>query len=251
MKKIYTTILSVAIATTVANAQCILGENFTTFTGSSAAMPAGWIGLNMSATAASNIYTSAGSCGPSGANAFKFGTNKETLITPIFTVSSYDSVSFWIKGNSLDTISNLKVYVGTDTVTANMFLVDTYKKTNVAVAGEFKSFFTYSTDKYIKFVYTKVAGNFGFDDFCISTPGVTSIKLNNARTASLSVSLVINKLVVNANATVTLHNIIGQKVMTSSVAANETVDLSNINAGIYIVNAVSGTNRTTKKIVIE
>ncbi|MBC7411663.1 MAG: T9SS type A sorting domain-containing protein [Bacteroidia bacterium] len=255
MKKIYLTILSIAIATTAVNAQtCILGENFTGYTGSASALPAGWMGMNLNAAATGNVYTSATSCGPSGVNAFKFTsitagtTARATLISPSFTVSSYDTVTFWLKGNSLDSVSSLALYIGKDTAT--MSLVSTYNKASIAVAGQFFSILTYSTDHFVKFVYTKSAGNISFDDFCIKTSTVTSVD-NAKRFENVAVRYSNNKLVVNTNATVTLHNIIGQPVMTQKMNANEMLDLSTLNAGIYIVNAVNGTNRTTKKIVVE
>ncbi len=60
-----------------------------------------------------------------------------------------------------------------------------------------------------------------------------------------------NKLSVNANSIVVLHNIIGQQLFSKNVVANETIDLSNLTQGIYIANVLSGTSRTIKKIVVE
>jgi hypothetical protein len=255
MKKIYSTILSVAIATTAVNAQtCILGENFTQYSGSETALPSGWIGMNLNAAPTGNVYTSATSCGPSGTNAFKFTSVaaasplKATLISPTFTAANGDSIVFWLKGNSLDSVSSLDILVGFDT--SLMYSIKTIKKADIAVAGQFFSEVIYSSEHVVKFVYTKSTGNMSFDDFCVKATGVTAIS-NAKRFENIAVRYNNNKLVVNANATVTLHNIIGMPVMTQKMNANETIDLSTLNAGIYIVNAVNGTNRTTKKIVVE
>ncbi len=254
MKKIYTTILSVAIATTMVNAQtCVLSENFTTYNGSSSALPSGWIGMNLNAAATGNIYTSIASSGPSGPNAFKFGSpavtgTQPTLISPTFTVATGDSIFFWLKGNTLDTISKIDIYVGADT--SFMYKINTHTKADIANAGQIFAEKMYASEHVMKFVYTKGAGNIGMDDFCVRS--YASVGVNDTkRFEKLAIRYSTNKLSVSANSTIMLHNIIGQQMFTKNVAANETIDLSTLTQGIYIVNAVNGTNRTTRKIVIE
>lgn len=254
MKKIYTTILSVAVATTMVNAQtCVLSENFTTYSGSATALPSGWIGMNLNAAATGNIYNTAASSGPSGANSFKFGTpavagTKPTLISPTFTVANGDSISFWLKGNSLDSASKIEIYVGTDT--SFMYKIKTYTKANIAVVGQLFTEVMYSSEHVMKFVYTKSAGNIGMDDFCVKTYAAVGVN-DTKRFEKLAIRYSSNKLSVNANSTVVLHNIIGQQMLTKNVTANETIDLSSLTQGIYIVNAINGTTRTTKKIIVE
>jgi PKD repeat protein len=238
---------------------CVLSENFTGFTGSSSALPTNWVGYNLPASG--NAYTTAASCGPSGINAFKFATlTKPTLITPMFTVANGDSVSFWVKGNSLDSLSKLEVFIGDDTTT--MVLKKTIKKSSIATAGTFVTVGLAASNHYAKFVYTKVAGNMSFDDFCVKNyspiitvvndtkaitalniypnpnNGVFTIALNGANntTANIVIVNVLGQVVYNTNTTLTNGNI------------NQTINLNNVSNGNYVLKATLGNKVITQKI---
>ncbi|MEQ1733168.1 MAG: PKD domain-containing protein [Bacteroidia bacterium] len=236
---------------------CFLAENFTSYTGSAAALPTDWTGTGLSTAPTGNVYTSATSAGPSGANSFKFGVNTATLFTPAFNALAGDSVTFWVKGNSLDTVSKLDVFAGADTTT--MTLLTTINKNNVAPAGQFVALALNGTEHYLKFVYTKGLGNMAFDDFCIKSDSVITqpVAVKNI-TASKLVNVYPNPnngaftLAVNAtNASITIYNVMGEVVYTAiQTNTTQTIQLNNVANGTYVVQVNTGATIYTQKLFI-
>ncbi|MBC7412398.1 MAG: PKD domain-containing protein [Bacteroidia bacterium] len=236
---------------------CFLTENFTSYTGSSAALPTDWTGSGLSTSPTGNVYTSATSAGPSGANSFKFGVNTATLITPLFNALAGDSVTFWIKGNSLDTVSKLEVFVGANTST--MTLLATLNKNNIATSGQFVSFVLNGTEHYLKFAYTKLLGNIAFDDFCIKSDSVISqpVAVKNLNVTTLlniypnpnngEFTLLLN----SSNASITIFNVIGEVVYKAThTSTTNTIHLNNVANGTYVVQINTGATIHTQKLFI-
>lgn len=243
------------ISTTPAQT-CFLSENFTSYTGSAAALPTDWTGTGLSTAPTGNVYTSATSAGPSGANSFKFGVNNATLITPIFNALAGDSVTFWVKGNSIDTVSKLDVFAGADTTT--MTLLTTVDKYNVAPAGQFISLALNGTEHYLKFAYTKSLGNMAFDDFCIKSDSVITqpVAVKNIASATL-VNVYPNPnngaftLALNNTTNVSIYNVMGEVVYTAiHTATTQTIQLNNVANGTYIVQVNTGATIYTQKLFI-
>ncbi|MBI3501252.1 MAG: T9SS type A sorting domain-containing protein [Bacteroidetes bacterium] len=168
MKKLYVSafrlkrnaIIFIAVITGAvkqSHAQSILiQENFTTYQGTAATVPAGWIFTT------NGDYTSAANSGPSGPNSYKFGTNGATITTPFF--SNPDSVSFWLKGVSTDTVSSLDALYTTDNINWNP--ISTIKP--IPTSGTIKKYAVPSAAIALQFTYTKSAGNVAFDDFLLT-----------------------------------------------------------------------------------
>lgn len=237
---------------------CVESEDFTTFTGSASALPFGWVGANLSATATGNAYTSASSAGVSGPNSFKFGTNMATLTTPYFTVDNGDSVSFWLKANSLDAVSKLDIFTGTDTTT--MILVKTIVKADIATAGQTMAIPVNSTQHFAKFVYTKSAGNLAFDDYCVRSYNLNApTNVNTIATVTNLVKVYPNPnngeftLILNnaTTANITIYNVLGEVVYNAiQTTSNKTISLTNIANGTYVIKANTGTTVYTQKLFI-
>ncbi len=249
---------SIVITTINAPFTCVESEDFTTFTGSASALPFGWVGANLSTSATGNAYTTATSAGVSGPNSFKFGTNMATLITPYFTVDNGDSVAFWLKANSLDAVSKLDVFVGNDTI--NMALVKTIVKADIATAGQTMAVALDSTRHFVKFVYTKSAGNLAFDDYCVRSYNLnapTNIKTTASINKLVNVypnpnngefTLTLNNV---AMANIIIYNVLGEVVYnTIQTSANSIIRLTNIANGTYMLKATTGTAIYTHKLFI-
>lgn len=143
----------------------VLQENFTTYAGTAATVPAGWT------FSYNGNYTTTQSSGLSGPNSYKFGVNNATITSPQF--SGADSLSFWVKGNSTDTISKLVVMESADNITYDTIVVLKPLPTNAT--GQTYVYPVQSTSQYIQIAYNKSLGNVAFDDFLLtSVPPITS-----------------------------------------------------------------------------
>ncbi|MCB0430359.1 MAG: hypothetical protein H6585_00055 [Flavobacteriales bacterium] len=132
--------------------QLVLSEDFTTYEGTEATLPAGWFASR------NGMYSSASSCGASGPNSFKFDGDGTLLVFPRFEVA--DSLSFWIKGNSLDSLSVL--YVNTSADSLSWETMDT-----VILYPTRDSIMQYRMPggmHYVNLTYVKSKGNLALDD---------------------------------------------------------------------------------------
>src|ERR1035437_5745381 len=95
-----------------ANAQTlVLSENFDTYDGTTASVPAGWfISWNHAITPTS--FYSSGTYSGLAPNSYKFGNTGDSVMTPLF--SNADSLSFWTKGATISPLSTLSIYGTTD-----------------------------------------------------------------------------------------------------------------------------------------
>ena len=141
------------LSLTNTNAQSIrMAEDFTLYDGTAATLPSRWFASHH------GMYSSSTSSGPSGPNAFKFANNGAMLMWPAPVAS--DSLSFWIKGNSLDSLSHLSVMITTDSMVwdtlAHIYLNDVRDSTVGLSLPVFPS--------HVAVVYSKSKGNLSFDD---------------------------------------------------------------------------------------
>lgn len=138
----------------------LIYEDFTGYidTGGNYTVPAGW---NISSNGS---YTSGFVTSNSGQPAFQFNSSTDRITAPTF--SGADTVKFWIKGASTDSLSSLAVLESSDSSNWDTiaFIVP------LPTSSTYKEYFVKSTSKHLKFEYEKSAGNLAFDDFLLTGP---------------------------------------------------------------------------------
>lgn len=135
----------------------LVTENFTGYTGTDATTPAGWY------LSAHGNYVTTQSSGPSGPNSFKFADTGVFAITPKFIKA--DSLQFWHKGNTTDTLSAFYVLETADSITWDTLAI--LKPLITASSGILLTFPVDSNSIYIQFIYIKSKGNVAFDNVSI------------------------------------------------------------------------------------
>ncbi|MBC8061400.1 MAG: Ig domain-containing protein, partial [Clostridiaceae bacterium] len=158
-----------ALNSVKADVLTILNEGFNNVlnspgTTTTSVAPEGWVFKNIGAYAS----TSTGYFGSS-APALKFGTNGSQVTTPSFNLTAPATMSFWLRGASTDSTSDLLVekLQGTD-----WKIIETIKPLPTTATT---MTYTLSQDvKQIRFTYTKVLGNADIDDFKIVQDGTTT-----------------------------------------------------------------------------
>jgi len=145
-----------------AQTSIILQENFTNYLGTSATVPAGW------SFSYNGNYTSTTFSGTSGPNAYQFGANNATIVTPAF--ANADSVLFWIKGASTDMASFLSVDETSDSISwTNVSTIIPLPTTGTTYRLQIQN-----SSIHLRFSYTKSAGNLAFDDFVLLRDSILS-----------------------------------------------------------------------------
>jgi hypothetical protein len=128
------------------------------FAGGFASPPSGW-----TFTTITSQYTSAGNYGAASPS-ISFAVNGASVMTPTFSASALNSLSFWIKGQSTNASSALLVEESSNgtswTTVANITPLPTTATT--------ETYSLLSTTIQVRFTYTKSAGNLSFDDVLIS-----------------------------------------------------------------------------------
>ncbi|MDQ3192922.1 MAG: PKD domain-containing protein [Bacteroidota bacterium] len=158
MKKLLLSIcFPVFLFLNIISAQTVLIDyNFNNYDGTTGSVPAGW---TLSWNTSTSFYTSTASSGPSGPNSYKFGINNVTVTTPQFL--NADTVSFWLRGLGVDTISTLYV---TETINGTDW--DTIATIpSIPTTGEIVKYKVNFNSIQLKFHYVKSVGNLAFDDF--------------------------------------------------------------------------------------
>ncbi len=224
----------------------LLSEYFTAYDGTSTAVPAGWI-FNYNGN-----YTSTQSSGVSGPNSYKFGVNNATITSPSF--NNADSVRFFMKGNSADTLSSLSVFEGTDTL--NMTLVAMLKP--ISNTGTTISLKLMSSSTMLRFVYTKSVGNVAFDDFEVIQNGPAAINTIEKKQIVLYPNPARNNVSIDlGNAEkveISLYNMIGKNMGNVLVTDNGkgvySLNLNSIPAGTYFVQINTDRTVTTRRLQV-
>jgi hypothetical protein len=250
MKKITLFLIAGFFAGAQLNAQtAVQSEDFTTYLGTAATVPSGWVFTY------NGNYTSTASSGTSGPNSYKFGQTvtapPSKITSPMFILA--DSLSFWIKGNSTDTISTFVVMQSADNV-----IWDTIAKINpipTTTTGQTYSFAVAPTSHYIGFAYLKSAGNVAFDDYRLFLTGPTSVMSHtNASVISISPNPGTGLFMVNREeqspALLTVYNVTGKKIMERTITGKQSLDLTPEPNGCYFVTIKTDKELITKKIII-
>jgi len=256
MKKILLIVSVFCAAFSVKGQNIILCENFNAYDSASAASGV-YNGFIISYHSQFSFYTSTQSSGPSGPNSYKFGVDSATMITPNISGATY--VQFWTKGNSTDSLSTFYVYDSPDGT--NWTLIQTINPINTQATGMMRQYALSAGAAYIKFFYDKSVGNVAFDDFC-TTDGPASV---NELTAANTPSIFPNpsKGVITLSAAspvfnsckVTVMNVLGKEVKsftyTDLNANNQTLDLSALDKGIYLIRFKSEKSEYTQRLILK
>lgn len=210
-----------------AQTSVILQENFTNYLGTSATVPTGW---NFSYN---GNYTSVSFSGTSGPNAYKFGANNATIITPAF--SNADSVLFWIKGSATDTASYLMIDETSDSISwTNVLKIKPLPTTGTTYRLKIQN-----TSIHLRFSYTKSAGNLAFDDFTVlrntilSSSGWVKVYFNHPVNNSVSNS--VNAIYLNQTIDDTLVRYIDSAKYSIDIAVynySQSASIANISGAI-------------------
>jgi hypothetical protein len=231
----------------------VLSENFNTYNGTIASIPAGFTITWNDSTGNLSYYTSAGSCGLS-CNSYKFGVDSATIITPFF--SNAGSVRFFFKGNgSLNPQNTFYVYESPDGVTWNQVAAISGFNTSAQTLNFPLSLSTVR----LKFLYRKpVLGlNVAFDDLTVLGPvGMQeftesySIKLFPTPSEG-SLSLIFDRAI--SRYSYFISNLIGKKLLegTATVANQKSeIDVSSLADGIYFIHIKTTEWETSRRFVI-
>jgi hypothetical protein len=257
MKRILLSILLIGSMVS-SKGQILISNNFDGYNGLLSTVAPGWYySFNDSAAATRSYYSSAGTCGVT-CPAYKFGHDTVTVITPSFV--NADSIQFYLKGNGTSHVENhLTIYESVDSVN----WIQTYDIDSISASATTYTLLLgiYTTN--VKFVYYKdsLGYNVGLDDIYIFR-GPLSIGINEISKNAVSVypnpsSGLININVGNAtleNATVTVTNILGKVTNTFSynkLFGRNTIDLSSLEQGIYMVRVKSSDTDTLQRILIK
>jgi hypothetical protein len=240
-------ILAISFTSVRVKAQTIVqSEDFTTYLGTAGTVPAGWI------FSYNGNYTTTASSGTSGPNSYKFGVNNAKITSPMFTLA--DSLSFWVKGNSTDTISKFYVLESPDNI-----IWDTIAKLRplpTNATGQTYGYAVAPTSHYIGFAYSKSAGNVAFDDYRLFLAGPTSVSSNEKNIVfSLSpnpgTDIFMLDIAKADKAVVTVYDITGKKILEKEAAqGKQTIDLSANPAGSYFVTVKTNKEVISKKIIL-
>jgi len=245
MKKITFILLSVLTAFNVFGQTTVQSEDFTTYTGLAATVPAGWT------FSYNGNYTTTQSSGTSGPNSYKFGANGATITSPMFVLA--DSLSFWMKGNSTDTLSTFFVLESPDNI--NWDTTAVIRPINTAATGMTLGFPVSSTSHYIRFSYFKSLGNVAFDDYRLFISGPTSVSENNFGELAVypnpgngMFSIALGN---NSSALVKVYDIAGKMILSRSEVSNKQIlDLSSLENGTYMINLQTENSSISKKIIV-
>lgn len=223
----------------------VQSEDFTTYLGTAVTMPAGWT------FSYNGNYTSTASSGTSGPNSYKFGANGATITSPFFTLA--DSLSFWIKGNTTDTLSTLFVLESADNI--NWDTIASIKPLPTNTTGQSLSHAVAPTSHYIGFSYFKSLGNVAFDDYRLYLTGPTSVSShNNASLINISPNPGTGLFMLNRDeispALVSVYDVTGKKIMEKIISGKQSLDLTSEPNGCYFVTVRTEKELITKKIII-
>jgi hypothetical protein len=134
----------------------IINEGFNNVSSNGTPAPAGWTFSGITST-----YTGSGNYGLS-SPALKFDATGDSVTTPIF--SSANSLSFWVREYSPDTISSLAISGFVSGVWINL---ETLKPIPNSVGTTENLALPFGTTQ-LKFIYTKSTSDLAFDDVSIS-----------------------------------------------------------------------------------
>lgn len=258
MKKFYASFISLFIYASAAHSQTtVLSANFDTYDGTTGNIPAGfYISWNSTSPVKSFYDTISGPlyCGLN-CNAYKFGVDSATIITPAFTTA--DSVSFYLKGNGTPKDSNtFYVYASDDSIIWN----EIFSMDSISPSSQYITLPVTSSAKHLKFYYWKpVSGyNAGFDDLLVVNNSVgvnehlsaSHISLYPNPSSAGIVRIVHRNLL---NPAFELWDMLGNRIhhitLKKNTPSETLLDFSSSPKGVYFLKVKSNGEEAVKKIV--
>lgn len=231
----------------------IICEDFNAYDSASASSGV-YNGFAISYHSQFSFYTSTQSSGLSGPNSYKFGVDSATMISPDITGATY--VQFWMKGNSTDSLSTFYVYDSPDGT--NWTLIQAINPVNTS--GMYRQYPLNGGAAFIKFFYDKSVGNVAFDDFCTAdgpmTIGEAPVSAQPSVFPNPSNGFVtIAASPLFSNCKVTVMNLLGKEVRSVVYSdlnkVSKSLDLSNLDKGIYIMRCKSEKSEFTQRIILK
>jgi type IX secretion system substrate protein len=257
MKKFLLSAIVVITAAFGATAQpIILQENFDSYNGLVASIPAGFtITWNDTASMSKSYYNTSGFCGIA-CNSYKFGWDSATMITPVF--SNPGSVSFYFKGNGTQNPYNtFYVYETPNGSTWN--LVASY--VNFVTTSQAITLPLNSSSTQLKFYYEKdsLGLNVGFDDLVVYGPlgvnenqGVRGISIYpTPSTGMVTVNFNENYF---SDVEIKVINILGKEVKhynLENISTKYVMNITDEPEGVYLLKIKSGTDEMVKRIILK
>lgn len=253
MKRIFTLLFMVSAFFTASKAQTnVFCETWTGYDTTTAS--ASYNGWTLTYYSQYSYYTSTASSGPSGPNSYKFGIDSATAITP--NILGADQISFWMKGNAASggTLANGKFYIyeTSDGTTYNQIAVIN----PIPTTAQTMTYALSAGTTNVKFFYDKDSGNVAFDDFCASiVNGVNEIAKPFSFSAYPNPSHGTVNLNVNGGkaATVVIANMLGSEIKRVTLKSNElnsSLDLSDLQEGVYMIKVKSDAGEATQRLII-
>lgn len=219
----------------------VLQEDFITYLGTAGSVPSGWTFTY------NGCYTSTSYCGSSGPNSYKFGADQAGIMTPAF--STADSLHFWLRGVSTDATSSLAIEQSINGTTWTT--VATINP--LPTSGTNYGFAISNSTAYLRFTYTKSAGNVAFDDFLVTknggTPPASShIKVFFNHPVNTSVSSGTNAVYLNGTVDDTLIAYINRAKYTIDAAVYNSTSSTEVDNIIDAINSAYSRGVTVRWI---
>ncbi len=232
----------------------ILSENFDNYDGTVSGIPPGFsISWNDTASNSKSFYFTSAFCGQA-CNAYKFGVDSASMITPVF--SGPGSVSFYLKGNGSFKANTFNVFETSDGSTWNLIAqidsIDPSAQTvNLPLSGntiQLRFFFEKPTLGY----------NAGFDDLVIYGP--TSVPHTDPLDGvSVFPSPATNTLYLDPGGRrlgvlqLRVFDLLGMEVRNEIVPdmrARYPVDVSALAGGMYLLRLKSENGESVRRFVV-
>jgi len=256
MKKILLSLIISAAFLTTKSQSILLQEDFDSYDGLVTSIPAGFtITWNDTASISKSFYNTSGVCGIA-CNAYKFGWDSATIITPVF--SNPGSVSFYFKGNGTQNPYNtFYVYESPNGSTWNQ--VASY--VNFPTTSQTIILPLNSSSTQLKFYYKKdsLGLNVGFDDLVVygpvgmnETKGFQGISVFPTPTSGI-VTVNFNENYFNA-VEIKVINILGKEVKhydLKNISTKYAVNISDQPEGVYLLRIKSGTDEMVKRVILK
>lgn len=187
--------------------------------------------------------------------------NKDCFYIDDWANYSIDTYSdcLWVDGESVFPVVAPKVVNGKIAMTWqwDYFAGNEIKENNVAVAGQESSIYFMQLDAADMGVYNKITDV--YSGLCIDSTGIVDNTLTSMNLypnpASNMVTIALSSTE-TANASLSIYNLMGQCVYTESLNVVEgsnfhQLNISNLNAGIYMVNVKTAQGTSTQKLIVK
>ncbi|MCX6291637.1 MAG: T9SS type A sorting domain-containing protein [Bacteroidetes bacterium] len=264
MKKIFTIVLFSAIAY-FSNAQTVLVQtnfdiyqvspNFVVYPNSTY-FDGFYISWNDTSSSTKSYYNGVStSCGLA-CNAYKFGHDSSTIITPTF--HNADSVKFTMKGNGTFKPNKFKIFGSPDSI--NWTLIHSYD--TIPTTKQTVSWWVDPSYTNLKFYYEKDSSgyNVAFDDVIVFQNGPQGIK--NISSSPVSVYPNPTKGIVNIdlngnqfrNTSVVVSDLLGNEIKKTSMKnsdSNFQLSLSEFQDGIYFIKVKTDNNEFMQRVILK